>query len=174
MNVFLEHILPGTFLCVFGIWLNTQIWKNYIQSMARRTQPYTSQLSYPTKCRRCNVDSMAIILCVASVLGMITQLTHIQHSTSYHKGSPHMDVTTLHHVTIYFFFGLIGIFRLLHQILKRIIPQIEIVEYLVFIMALCNKALLFKFHLIGRDPLNILLHTYLLYVVYVCAIITFN
>ena len=41
-------------------------------------------------------------------------------------------------------------------------------------MALCNKALLFKFHLIGRDPLNTLLHTYLLYVVYVCAIITFT
>ena len=41
-------------------------------------------------------------------------------------------------------------------------------------MALCNKALLFKFHLIGLDPLNTLLHTYLLYVVYVCAIITFT
>ena len=173
MNVFLEHILPGTFLFVFGVWLNTRVWRNYVHSMARSSQPYTSQLSYPTNCRRCNVDIMAIILCVASAMGILTQLTHIHHSASYQTGSSHVDVTTLHHVTIYFFFGLIGVFRLLHKLLKRLVPQIEIIEYLVFIMALCNQALLFKFHLIGRDPLNTLLHTYLLYVVYACVIITF-
>ena len=113
---------------------------------------------------------MAVMLCVGGVLGSVTQLTHIYHSPSYHGGS--LDVTTVQHVTMYCFFGLVGVFKLLHPVLKRTVPRVEELEYIVLIMAFVVQALLFKFHLVGRDILDTMLHTYSLYCIYACIIMT--
>ena len=182
MSVFWEHILPGSFFMVFGVWLIVQTWRHYFVSLTKRGQPYMSQVSYSTQCRRYSVDLMALLLCICGFLGSVTQLTHLHYNPSYQEINNNsnngfvgrsLDVTTAHHVTMYCFFGLAGAFKLLHPVLKGLVPWIEEVEYLVLIMAFAVQALLFKFHLIGRDILDTMLHTYSLYCVYACIIMTF-
>ena len=144
-----------------------QIWRHYLMSLTKRGQPFRSQFSYSTQCRRCNVDLFALMVSVAGVLGSVTQLTHL-------NVNGHMDITTAHHVTMYCFFGMAGAFRLLHPVLKRRIPRLDEMEYIVLILAFVIQAMLFNFHLIGRDKVDTMLHTYLLYSVYGCLIMTFS
>ena len=166
-SVFWEHILPGSFFTLVGVCFMVQIWRHYLISLIKRGQPFRSQFSYSTQCRRCSVDLFALMACVAGILGSTTQLTHLN---VYGR----VDITTAHHVTMYCFFGMAGVFRLLHPVLKRRIPQLDEMEYIVLILAFVIQAMLFNFHLIGRDKVDTMLHTYLLYCVYGCIIMTFS
>ena len=171
MTVFTEHLLAGTFLAVFGMWLTVEIWNHYLKSLSRKAVPFRSQLSYPTNfCGRCRLDLMAILLTIAGIVGMVTQLMHIHHPSHFHNGS--IDMTSAQHVTMYFFLGFAGFFKLLHPFLKGLLPHLENIEYIVLILAFTVEAFLFEYHLEGRDTLDIMLHTYSNYAVYGFIVMT--
>ena len=171
MTVFTEHLLAGTFLAVFGMWLTIEIWNHYLKSLSRKDVPFRSQLSYPTNCcGRCQLDLMALLLTIAGIVGMVTQLMHIHHQSHFHNGS--IDMTSVQHVTMYFFLGFAGFFKLLHPFLKGFLPHLENIEYIVLILAFTMEAFLFEYHLERRNTLDIMLHTYSNYAVYGFIVMT--
>lgn len=66
------------------------------------------------------------------------------------------------HATMFFFFGLTGVVDLLVYF-KAPVPKDA--DYAIFAMAVGVEGLLFKFHLHGREPLDVLVHTLLIYTI---------
>ena len=83
-----------------------------------------------------------------------------------------VTVKNIQHATMYFFFGLPGLIGVLAPILNKILPNVENIKFLLVVMAYIVEAILFKFHLIGRNMLDTAVHTLLVYSIYGCIIMT--
>ena len=71
------------------------------------------------------------------------------------------------HITMYFFFALSGVLDLLTM--RGLAP--EGTDYMGMVIALLVEGALFKFHLFGRDELDVLIHVLLLYVIGFSALV---
>ena len=167
MGTFIGHVVPGSFFVLFGAWWTFQICRKYLKSFTKQGESFTCQVTYPPSCARCNVDVEAVIAVSAAVIGMLIELVF---ACSF-RGMP-IGVSNEQHATMYFFFGLIGVIGLLTPSLRRMFPNIEDIRYVALAMAYTVEAVLFKFHLMGRDMMDTTIHTLLLYSVYGCIIMT--
>ncbi len=167
MNVFLEHILPGSCMFLFGIFLTLQTIRLYLKSLTPQRGTFQCQISYPVNIKRRSVDILAVLLVLTGIVGMTTQGSH-----AYANG--HFDITSVQHITMYFFFGLCGTMKVFHRWLSKALPLLDQLEYISLALAFVAQALLFKFHLMERDTLDTTIHTLLLYSAYACIVITLS
>ena len=168
MGSFIGHVVPGSFFVLFGAWWTFQICCKYLKSITKSGESFKCQTTYPPLFRTCTLDLEAVVALTAAVIGMLIELVF---ACSF-RGSP-IGVTNMQHATMYFFFGLLGLLGILTPVLKKMFPNIEELRYIGLAMAFTVEAILFKFHLMGRDMLDVTIHTLLLYSVYGCIIMTF-
>ena len=195
MGSFIGHVVPGTFFIMFGVWWTLRVWELFLRSLSggRRwgqrgedsesgggtpRHGFSCRATYPPTrvCARCccglrgrrPVDCEAVLAVAASVVGMLIELL----PGGAHIGGRHMGVNNMQHATMYFFFGLVGLIGLLTPSLRRLFPNMEDIRFISLAIAFAAEAILFKFHLMGRDAMDITLHTLLVYAIYGCVIMT--
>ncbi len=160
MGSFAGHVIPGSFFILFGVWWILQITRNYLMSLSRKGEPFKATVTLsPKLCTYFDLEAFLAVL--AGIIGMIIEL----------QGKS-FGISNTQHATMYFFFSLAGLLGLLAPTLRRLVPNMEQFRYLSLALAYTVEALLFKFHLFGRDNLDIMVHTLLLYAVYGCIIFT--
>lgn len=76
----------------------------------------------------------------------------------------------LQHIMMYAFFALHPIFELLYYHGIKAIPAK--LDYLSAILAYVIEAFLFKEHLHGRSHMDVQLHTYLVYAIFMCILMS--
>ena len=165
MGNFYGHLAPGVFFIVFGVLWTVQIWKRYLKSFTKNGKPFQCELSPPVEIRGISVNVEGIFVVIFTIGGMLIEFRHI-----YLGGE--IGITRAQHGTMYIFFLMVGIMKLLNLRLKRLLPNIDELEYVVFAMALTVEAILFKFHLMERDMLDTTIHVLLVNSIYGCIIMT--
>lgn len=160
MGNFGGHALPGSFFLVFAVWWMCHIFHRYFRSMAKGGLPYKSSVTFPCTCLCGRLQTWelegAIKIFFTSVgftLEIITAFKDGQF-TYYGNGQ---------HATMFFFFGLSGAVDIL---VHHRLPLPKNTQYIMATLAFTIEGLLFKFHLHGRDELDVLVHTLLLYAIY--------
>ncbi len=141
-----------------------------MQSFRKNGQPFRSSPSYPSfsgQGRLRNFDIMGLFAAIAGVIGIFIEI--YLGALIHHVSVP---VSHYQHVTMYFFFVLFGSLSLLKPVLTKNVPEIEDVCYLTLAMSFFVEGILFKFHLFGRDNLDVVLHTLLIYVIFLSVLIT--
>ncbi len=160
MGSFPGHVLPGSFFILFGVWWIFQITRKYLWSLSRKGETFRASATFsPRLCAHFDLEAFLAVL--AGVIGMIIEL----------QGKS-FGISNTQHATMYFFFSLAGLIGLIAPTLKTLVPNMDPFRYLSLALAYTAEALLFKFHLFGRDDLDIMVHTLLLYAIYGCIVFT--
>ena len=163
MGSFIGHAIPGSFFMLAAAWWIIRALITYYKSFGRQGKStFRCTVTNSPRLRCCpNLDIEALMFTVAAAIGIFVEII----AACYMRHLP-VHIGNRQHATMYFFFGLAGFICLLSPTLKRVIPEIENVKYVMMLMAYIVEAILFKFHLMGRDNVDILVHTLLLYTVY--------
>ncbi|XP_047740770.1 transmembrane protein 45B isoform X2 [Hyalella azteca] len=156
------HLLPGFFFISFALWWAYNIFFRYyvsrkeavINGRSRKCLRYKSSLLFPchTCCNGAPVEAFLIV--AATTIGIIGELV-----TGF-RGGQFVNVGNTQHMSMYFFFGLMAFVNILLHYKFSIPPS---TDYAVALLAIVNEALLFANHLHGRPPMDVLVHTLLLY-----------
>ncbi|KAL8592793.1 hypothetical protein ACOMHN_045947 [Nucella lapillus] len=166
MGSFIGHAIPGSLFFLFGFWWVTQTFRRHFRCRQSR-QSFQTTLTFPCRCcpverlRDLPVESiLKILLCfwgiIVEIIGGTNSVTHRFDS-----------VGNTQHITMYFFYALGGVVELLT--LKDLAPVGS--DYVSAMVALLVEAALFKFHVYGRDALDVLLHTLLVYVIVLAVVV---
>ncbi|ELT98121.1 hypothetical protein CAPTEDRAFT_128578 [Capitella teleta] len=160
MGNFGGHALPGSFFLVFSMWWTYHIFCRYYRSLVKGGLPFKGAVTYPCTClcgrlKTWEVEGAVLIFftTVGFTLEIITAFKDGKF-TYYGNGQ---------HATMFFFFGLSGVIDIL---VHHRFPLPKNIEYVTMTLAFLIEGLLFKFHLHGRDEMDVLLHTLLLYAVF--------
>ncbi|KAK3104435.1 hypothetical protein FSP39_001977 [Pinctada imbricata] len=160
MGTFGGHALPGSFFILFAVWWTVQMFHRYFLSLRRNTR-FRSTVTFPCTClcgkfRDWPIEAVIKLIFVS--LGFSLEII---------TGSRHGKFVILgngQHATMFFFFGMSGCIDLLLYFKAPSIPKN--LDYVVTLLALGVEGLLFKFHLHGRNELDVRLHTLLIYTIY--------
>ncbi|KAL8560173.1 hypothetical protein ACOMHN_021668 [Nucella lapillus] len=166
MGSFIGHAIPGGFFFIFGVWWLTQVMRRHFlcketRQRFRSTLTFTCSYCPGQRMRTMPVEPIAkiILCCLGIVVEVIGGINHVSHRFD--------SIGNAQHITMYFFFALSGVLDLLT--LKQLAPQGT--DYVGIIIALLVEGGLFKFHLFGRDALDVLIHTLLLYVIWLSVVV---
>lgn len=160
MGTFIGHALPGSFFLIFAIWWATQLPRRWVVCKAKGI-PFINTLAYPMPWRCCSkLPIEGIIKVVATSIGMAAEMsasTRFEFKKVWYYGD-------VQHVTMYGLFWVYGWMDILvgMRSTRWCVPRG--VDYLAAALAFCGEWVLFRYHLHGRDQLDILLHTTLLFV----------
>ena len=167
MGSFIGHAIPGAFFIIVALWWTVQMFRRYYESLRKTGAPYISTPTWKVHLGRFgHTDIEAKLVVIFSAIGIIVELVAAPIFRGTGVGSNNAQ-----HGTMYFFFGLVGLLRLILPRL-RIFPNHESIVYCTLVLAFAVEGLLFKFHLFGRDDFDVMLHTLLLYAIYGCVIMT--
>nr|CDS29925.1 Transmembrane protein 45B [Hymenolepis microstoma] len=168
MGTFAGHALPGSFFLIFGIWgIFFQLKKYYRRKKYelgfsnRRDPVYKNQMTTPIQCcqvgccgrKEFPLDSyLKAVFCAIGITGEI--YTGFNNGVFKYTGN-------LQHSTMFAMFMLSGIFEVLnfYQIFR--LPNCT--NYFLSFLAITAELILFAFHLHGRTPTDIYVHTILIY-----------
>ena len=173
MGTLLGHVVPGTFFILFAIWWGFCLAvKHYRIKHSRKLLIYRSTTTFPCLCglirEQILVESYLKLFC--ALLGMIGEfLTGFAHSIdeiSQEKILTFGENNT-QHMTMFFAFALASIVEIL--VYKKYLLPTGI-EFLANIFAYGIEGFLFHFHLHGRNPIDIHVHTLLVYAILFCLI----
>ncbi|KAK3097878.1 hypothetical protein FSP39_014077 [Pinctada imbricata] len=158
MGSFGGHALPGSFFILFALWWTVQMFNRYFQSLRRNTR-FRSSVTYPCTCLCGKLQEWpieAVVKLFFVSLGFTMEII---------TGSSDGKFTALgngQHATMFFFFGLSGCIDLL---LYFRAPLPKDLDYIITLLSVGIEGLLFHFHLHGRNELDVLLHTLLIYTI---------
>ncbi|KAL5010582.1 hypothetical protein ScPMuIL_012887 [Solemya velum] len=158
MGTFGGHALPGSFFILFSLWWTVQIFHRYFSSLKMGVR-FTSSATFPCSClcgRAAKWPIEAFLKIVLVTLGLSLEIYTGTH------GSQFVALGNAQHATMFFFFGLTGIFDMLVYFKMPLPPDMD---YVMMVLALMVEGLLFNFHLHGRTELDIVIHTLLVYAV---------
>ncbi|XP_041351822.1 transmembrane protein 45B-like [Gigantopelta aegis] len=158
MGNFGGHALPGSFFLIFAIWYTVNIFRKYY-ICRQRNQRFTSCIAYPCFCLCGRLKEFPLEGCCKILLISVGLFLEIY--TGMRNGQ-FVAIGNGQHATMFFFFGLTGIMDILVHYRAPLPPD---VDYISNILAFAVEGLLFKFHLHGRTDLDVLLHTFLLYII---------
>jgi len=152
MGTFAGHFLPGISFCTIAIWWLFSITVRY-QSRPRSFRNRASYCWFQS-----NAAPESWIKIAVCTLGFLGELY-----TAF-NGGRFVNFGNLQHMTMYTFFFLSGVTDLLcirksPQGLTPLLPPGS--DYFVLMTAAVVEWLLFKFHLHGRNPLDVMVHTLL-------------
>ncbi|KAL8614550.1 hypothetical protein ACOMHN_049850 [Nucella lapillus] len=158
MGSFGGHALPGAFFIAFALWYAIQSFRRYFNSRQRNAR-FTSTMAFPCDCLCARLKDLPveafckILLVSVGFVGEIVTGFSDKHFVSAGNSQ---------HATMFFFFGITGVVDILVFYRAPLPPDIEYVSVLLAFLA---EWLLFKFHLHDRTELDVLLHTFLIYIV---------
>lgn len=158
VNHFEGHAIPGTYFLTIGIWWTVNISIRYFSCLKKGTK-FTSNAAFTCpalfgRSKKWPIEGIWKV-CV-STFGIIVE---IQTGC---RGTQLVFLTNAQHSTMYFVFGLSGVFDILVHLKMSVLPDLD---YLTVAVALAVESLLFVFHLQGRTELDVLVHTLLIYAV---------
>ncbi|XP_018496112.1 transmembrane protein 45B [Galendromus occidentalis] len=149
MGSFIGHFLPGFTFTLVSLW-----WMLAISAQqAINPRAFRNRASHPWPGRRLSPETWLKI--IISPIGIIGEAyTAFEDGRFSHLGN-------LQHMTMYTFFlisGIIDLWSARKSIGRRLPPGSD---FAAIIVAAMVEWLLFRFHLHGRDPLDVLVHTLL-------------
>jgi hypothetical protein len=160
MGTFGGHALPGSFFLIFSVWWTYNIFRRYHISQIKGGLPFKASVTFPCMCLCGKLKTWelegAIKIFFTTVGFTLEIITAFKDGKFTYYGNGQ-------HATMFFFFGLSGAFDI---VVHHRIPMPKHIEYVAMTLAFVVEGLLFKFHLHGRDEMDVLLHTLLLYAVY--------
>ncbi|XP_055965383.1 transmembrane protein 45A [Sorex fumeus] len=168
MGSFRGHALPGTFFFVMGIWWSTKNILKYICKRQKRTSYFHSKALFH---RIEFVEGITIV--VMAVTGMLGEQFTPEgpHLSLYNYKEGHwVELLGWHHSTMYFFFGLLGVAKILcftFSSLPSSLPKLMLSN------GLFVEAFIFYNHTHGREMLDIFVHQLLVLIIFLTALITF-
>lgn len=177
MGSLLGHIVPGTFFFLFALWWSFCLAaKHYHLHHRRRSSRQVhlarSTSTFPCICcpsaERIPWESYLKIFCISvGMLGeLITGLSHTYDEKS-RRQTWTLSEKNAQHVTMFFAFGLASLVEVL---VARQYQLPDGIEFLANILAFGVEAFLFHFHLHGRNPIDIHVHTLLVYAIAFCML----
>lgn len=165
MGSFGGHALPGSFFIIFAIWWATQVYRRYFRSLKKNEAPYRSSVIFPFDCLCERVRSWpweGILKLVFTAIGFALEIiTGFKDGKFAHLGNGQ-------HATMFFFFGLSGAVDILVHLR---FPLPKDIDYVSSTLAFVVEDILFMFHLHGRSPLDMLIHTLLVYLIHANVVI---
>lgn len=164
MGSFIGHMIPGSFFVVLGAWWMIMLCRRVLQNRRSRGKIFYGAPTITGPVGRFRVDPEALFGVLSCVVGMLVELRGLYLTTSVVK--PH----NAQHATIYLFFGTESLLILFRECLQRHMPDVDGVLSAGLAMSYAVEGMLFHFHLFGRDPLDVNVHTLLVYTCYLCAI----
>ena len=167
MGSFKGHVLPGTYFVLFGAWLTIQIWRKYLKFFQKRNDSFQCQVLYPIKFLSCGINIEALLIMASGSIGILGEL-YIGASFA---GSV-IRTRNIQHSVMYAFFIWLGFFELIIPLLMRRLPNADTISYLSLAMAYFVEALLFSFHLMGRDVVDTTFHTLLVHTIHGCVVMS--
>ena len=155
MGSFGGHALPGSFFMVFGLWWTFQTYRRYFITKKNRggfrCTP-TTKCDFLCGCAQ-NYEIEGLLKVILVSIGAILELWTGFRCPNFCSGN-------IHHIAMFFFFGLSGVCDLLvHH--KADLPGKS--QYVSLLMGLFVELLLFRYHLHGRPEMDTELHTLLTY-----------
>ena len=170
MGRFLGHVLPGVLFVFVGVWWTIQIfrrfYKNFFKGKNFGTSPgYYGTVTFSVHTTWCSLDLESFSMLFGCALGFLVETIGAVIKTH------HIGTGNIQYATMYFFFGMTSLSAVLLPKLK-VIPRCDDVVYLMLCLSFVVEGLLFKFHLFGRDDLDVVLHTLLVYTIFACATVT--
>jgi hypothetical protein len=167
MGSFQGHALPGFFFIAFAIYWTFQFYRRLFASTRKGAAPFRATVTF--RCdgchsRRCaNIEWEGIIKIFFTLVGFLGEVITAIHGGRFtHTGNGQ-------HATMFFFFGLSGVVDVLRSRGSPTLPRGS--EYFFGVLAFCVEAVLFMFHLHGRTSMDVLVHTLLIYVLYVSIVV---
>ena len=175
MGTLLGHVVPGTFFIIFAIWWGICLAiKHHQMNKSRRRSAiiYHSHTTFPCFCssftRQLPLESYCKLIC--AILGMLgeflTGYTYVYNEILKRKIWTFGE-NNAQHITMFLAFALASILEILVD-RKYSLPNG--IEFLANIIAFGIEAFLFHFHLHGRNQIDILVHTLLVYAIIFCLI----
>ncbi|XP_066990085.1 transmembrane protein 45B-like [Macrobrachium rosenbergii] len=176
MGTFMGHLLPGSFFILYASWQMFSIFTKYFLSQralatmrdengsgGSPSTPYRSTCAHVFPCcPRIPMEGIAKIL--LTTIGFLGELiTAFKDGVFVHYGNAQ-------HMTMYFAFGLSGVFDIIASRGPR--TALPNLDYVALAMAFSMEALLFGYHLHGRTPLDVQVHILMLYTIMLCAVAT--
>ncbi|XP_062569717.1 transmembrane protein 45B-like [Saccostrea cucullata] len=163
MGTFGGHALPGSFLICAGIWYTISTIHKYFDAKQRR-EKFKSSLYYPFfflphKLQKIPLEPMLRLIMITTGIVAIV-LDSVIHSEPFRMNNRQ-------HVTFFVFFGQSAVIDLL---LFYGVSLPMNAEYISQIVNLGVNAFLFKHHVYGRNDLDVLLHTLLVYVILITLV----
>ncbi len=166
MGSFQGHFLNGVTFVVFGLWWTVNLICGYQKTVTVSGSVYTSSVTFPCPClcqrlRSCQIEG-AVKVATMLVAAVTEMLCGIRNGEFVFFGNAQ-------HATMMGFFLLSGVVDLL---LHYKLPLPQGIDYVILTLAFCVEAFLFAFHLHDRTPMDVQLHTFLIYAIYGCIIAT--
>ncbi|XP_054933895.1 transmembrane protein 45B-like [Dermacentor andersoni] len=155
MGTFIGHAMPGTFLFIMGSWWAFFAWRNYVRSREQK-RPYVCRCSYPIPClsQRFSFEGIAkIVTCSVGISDEVD--AGIEYGYF-------VNMACAQHISMYLFYLLSGVVDVMTSVRFPFPPY---TDYVVLLLAVTVEGLLFHFHLHGRDQLDVLVHTLLVYTI---------
>ncbi|XP_046342894.1 transmembrane protein 45B-like [Haliotis rufescens] len=163
MGNFGGHTLPGSFFIIFALWYFVRLFQLYYSSRQRNAR-FTSRIMMTCPCLCGRFKDLPVEAFVKIFLISIGFGLEIYTGMSHGK---FVAVGNGQHATMFFFFGLTGVVDILQYYRAPMPPD---TDYISYVIALTIEGILFKFHLHGRTELDVLVHTFLLYVIFIGVI----
>jgi hypothetical protein len=167
MGSFGGHALPGSFFIVFALWWVVQTYRCYYRSLRKGAAPFRSTATFQCDClcgRVRNLEWEGMIKVFFITVGFSLEIiTAFQNGVFTHLGNGQ-------HATMFFFFGISGVIDIIIHHQPNLLPQG--IEYMIGILAFSVEGILFAFHTHGRSPMDMLIHTLLVYAISACVIVT--
>ena len=160
MGTFAGHAIPGSFFLIFALWWTLQIFRRYYGSLLKNGPKFQSSVTFQCAClpgrlKYWEIEGfLKIFFCAVGITGELITAFDDEGNFAY--------IGNGQHATMFSFFAFSGVIDIL---VNQNFPLPKGIEYIVSIAAFTAEAFLFKFHLEGRDGLDILLHTLLLYTI---------
>jgi hypothetical protein len=190
MGSFGGHALPGSFFILFGLHWTVQFYRKLFESMRHGGTSFTATSSFSCSCcndvdnskatslpsvgrplrrrpfHRCSssINWEGVLKVACSLIGFFVEVGFAMKGTGRFTA-----IGSAQHATMFFFFGFCGLVDILVKLRSPVLPPGS--EYMFGAMAFAIEALLFKFHLHGRSTMDVLVHTFLIYVLYATVIV---
>ncbi len=159
MGTLMGHIIPGSFFLAFAIWWTIQHSRRYYASLQRAGSKYKSSVTFPCSClpgklKDLEVEGiLKILLCAVGIAG--ETITGFADGHFAYMGNGQ-------HITMFSFFAFSGFIDIL---VHNNVPLPNGIEFAVSLLAFAVEGVLFQFHIEGREGLDVLLHTLLVYII---------
>ena len=169
MGSFFGHVLPGVFFIIAAIYWTIQTFRSFYKSLQKgsmgKCPPFYSTPTSIVHIKGKQVKLESYVIITFSAIGLFVELVGAT-IKNHHLGNGNIQ-----HGTMYFFFGMTYFLAVVLPRLK-VIPCCDDIVYLMLFLSYVVEGLLFKFHLFGRDDMDVLLHTLLVYTIFACAAVT--
>jgi len=162
MGTWMGHVLPGTFFVGFALWwIYSILYRYYKCRFTHQEDNYRNSVTF-TVATFSKLPVEGIIKVIATGVGIIGEV-----ATAFDEHGRWVHWGNAQHISMYFFFGFSGVMDVLYFYEFNLPPNLD---YACAGIAFVMEYFLFAFHLHGRTPLDVMVHTFLMYTILGAAV----